>query len=379
MIPTGSKLWFGVTGFALAAAVAYFAASRGEELGTMILLALAVAGFTLGVLLSLVRDGDPSADQRGPVTDRQGASAGTAVVAPGRVQLAAAWPAMAAVGAAVVAVGLATGGVLAYVGVVLLVAAGVEWMVQAWAERATPDATANRELRNRLMYPFEIPLLAAAVIGLVVIAFSRVLLAVSKVGSTVIAIVVAALILGAGFLLTSRPKLSSSLLTVVVAVGVIGLLGGGIVGAVVGEREFEEHEGEGDSEGEGEGGVEVVVSASSTTDYDEVVLNVPLDQAVTIVFENDQGGVQHNVHIVEPVDFEPGELITGPAVTSQVVTFDEAGEYTFVCDVYPEMEGVIQVVDQPADGEAPGQGADFDDLDGDEPDTGNDESEEEGS
>lgn len=378
MIPTGSKLWFGVTAFALAAAVAYFAASRGEELGTMVLLALAVAGFTLGVLSALVRDGDPHPDQGGPVTDRQGASAGTAVVAPGRVQLAAAWPAMAAVGAAVIAVGLATGGVLAYVGVVLLVAAGVEWMVQAWAERATDDATANRELRNRLMYPFEIPLLAAAVIGLVVIAFSRVLLAVSKVGSTVVAIVVAALILGAGFLLTSRPKLSSSLLTVVVAVGVIGLLGGGIVGAVVGEREFEVHEGEGNEE-EGEGGVEVVVSASNTTDYDEDVLNVPLDQAVTIVFENEQGGVQHNVHIVEPVDFEPGELITGPAATSQVVTFEEAGEYTFVCDVYPEMEGVIEVVDQPADGGEPGQGADFDDLDGDEPDTGGDESEGAGS
>jgi plastocyanin len=199
------------------------------------------------------------------------------------------------------------------------------------------------------------------------------LLAVSKIGSTVVAIVVASVILGVAFLITSRPKLSSSLLTAVVAIGAIGLLGGGIVGAVAGEREFEAHEEEGGHGGEGESDapVEIVVSASNTSDFDEAELTVPVGFPVRLVFENNQGGVQHNVHITEPVDLEPLELITGPASTEAELTFDEAGDYTFICDVHPNMEGTIVAVLQPASDEAPdegteGGGASVDELDGDD-------------
>ncbi|MEX2659325.1 MAG: cupredoxin domain-containing protein [Acidimicrobiales bacterium] len=374
MIPTGSKLWFGVSGFALVATVVYFLASRGEELGSMVLLSLAVAGFTLGLLASLIGDGDvPAPRAASPDEDMTPA----VVTAPRGVQLAAAWPAFAAVGAGVVAVGLATGGILAYVGFGLLLAAGIEWMVQAWAERATADPSANRELRNRLMYPIEIPVLAAVTIAFVIIAFSRVLLAVSKVGSTVVAIVVAIVILGVAFIVTSRPKLSSSLLTVVVALGVIGLLGGGIIGAVAGEREFEAHHGEDDhAEGEGESAVELFISADTTAGFNEEDLTVPVGEPVTIIFQNNQGGVQHNVHVIEPVELEPGPIITGPDTVEHVVTFEEEGEYTFICDVHPNMEATITAVDQPAEGSAeegePEEGslgdggAGVDELDGDD-------------
>jgi plastocyanin len=381
VIPTGSKLWFGVAGFALVATVVYFAASRGEELGSMVLLSLTLAAFTLGLLASLIGDGDVladgtrRADRSAAAGDERSAPAGTMVTAAGRTQLAASWPALAAVGAGLVAVGLATGGLLRYLGVALLLAAGIEWMVQAWAERATGDPVTNREVRNRLMYPIEIPVLAAAAIGLVIIAFSRVLLAVSKVGSTVVAIVVASVILGIAFLLAARPKLSSSLLTVVVAVGALGLLGGGIVGAVAGEREFEVHEAEGEHGGEAvESTVEIVVTASNTSDYDDEELNVPVGEPVTIRLENVQGGVQHNVHIVEPVDLEPGPLVTGPGTGEQVVTFEEEGEYVYVCDVHPSMEGEITAVDQPGSAEEEespdegeeGGGAGVDELDGED-------------
>ncbi|MDQ3385227.1 MAG: cytochrome c oxidase subunit 4 [Actinomycetota bacterium] len=381
MIPTGSKLWFGVAGFALVATVAYFIASNGEEYGSMVLLSLVVAAFTLGLLSSFIGDGDLR-DQRGP----EGATDGQVALADGPghsvgSQLAAAWPVMAAVGVGVAVVGLATGGLLLYLGLLLVVAAGVEWMVQAWAERATPDPDENRSLRNRLMYPIEIPVLAAAAIGVVIVAFSRVLLAVSKVGSTVVAIVVAVLILGAAFLVTSRPRLSSSLLTAVVGIGVLGLLGGGIVGAVAGERSFEVHEGE-EHGGEGEGGegegvaAEALMSASNTSGYDEDLINVPSGVPVTFTFENRQGGVQHNVHITEPEDLAQTDVITGPASTTFEVTFEEPGEFTFVCDVHPAMEGTIEAVEQPSEGggaeseEAPdegseGGGAGVDELDGD--------------
>lgn len=374
MIPTGSKLWFGVAGFALVATAAYFLASNGEEYGSMVLLSLVVAGFTLGLLLSLIGDGDERSPAGGaPVGG--GAPEGTgAPVSTAVLQLAAAWPVMAAVGAGLAVVGLATGGLLLYLGLLLVAAAGAEWMVQAWAERATADPEHNRSLRNRLMYPVEIPVLAVAAVAVVVIAFSRVLLAVSKVGSTVVAIVVATAILGAAFLITSRPRLSSSLLTVVVGLGVIGLLGGGIVGAVAGEREFEVHEEEG--EGGGEGAVaEVLISASNTTAYDEELINVPSGTPVTFTFENRQGGVQHNVHVTEPEEVVQSDVVTGPDEITFEATFEEPGEYTFVCDVHPAMEGTIEAVEQQSEGgdapeEAPdegseGGGAGVDELDGD--------------
>ena len=370
MIPTGSKLWFGVAAFALVAAAAYFLASNGEEYGAMVLLSLVVAAFTLGLLLSFIRDGDLS--PRG---------AGDAEAVPAQAtgpQLAAAWPVLAAVGVGLTVVGLAAGGLLLYLGLLLVAAAGIEWMVQAWAERATADPEHNQSLRNRLMYPVEIPVLAAAVIAVVIIAFSRVLLAVSKVGSTVVAIVVAAAILGAAFLITSRPRLSSSLLTVVVGLGVVGLLGGGIVGAVAGEREFEVHEAEAHGEGEGgggeESGAEALITASNTSAYDEDLINVPSGVPVTFTFENRQGGVQHNVHITEPEDLVQSDVVTGPDSITFEATFEEPGEYTFVCDVHPEMEGTIEAVEQASEEEeapeeAPdegseGGGAGVDELDG---------------
>ena len=362
MIPTGSKLWFGVAGFALAAAVTYFIAGNGEAYGSMVLVSLVVAGFTLGLLSSLIGDGDVAGAATG-----DGAAAlgqGSTVAAPGGLQLAAAWPALGAVGVGVAIVGLATGGLLLYIGLLLVAAAGAEWMVQAWAERATPDHEHNRALRNHLMYPIEIPVLAATTIAVVVIAFSRVFLAVPKAGSTVIAIGVATVILAAAFLVTSRPKLSSSLLTGVVVLGAVGLLGGGIVGAVAGEREFEAHGEEGaGSEGGGGGGeaAEALISASDVTGFDEDLIDVPAGVSVTITFENRQGGVQHNVHVTEPEDLVQGSLITGPDSTSFEVTFEESGDYTFICDVHPNMVGTIRATDKPTEGaalpEAPTEGS----------------------
>ena len=372
MIPTGSKLWFGVAGFALVAAVAYFIASDGEEHGSMVLLSLALAGFTLGLLSSFLRDGDLPAPRS--LSDEVPPSEGAVATAPARVELTAAWPALLAVGLGVAAVGLAVGNLLLYLGLLLAVAAGVEWMVQAWAERATGDPARNRELRNRLMSPFEIPVLAAAVIAVVIIAFSRVLLAVPKAGSTVFAIVVAVVILGAAFLITSRPRLSSSLITGVVVLGAIGLLGGGIVGGVAGEREFEEHGAEEDHGGEGEGEVRALITASNTADYDEDEVNVPAGVPVTVEFRNEQGGVQHNVHLTEPEDIV-SDLVIGPASTTFEVTFDEPGEYTYNCDVHPAMEAAFVVVDQPLEGQdtteedpdegSEGGGSGVGDLDGD--------------
>ncbi len=248
MVNTGSRFWFGVTALGLIGAVVYFAASGGEKYGTLVLGFTAVAAGMLGAASIVLRDGNVAlAAADGPGQER---------AAPIVPRFPAAWPAVAALGTGVTVVGLAAGGALLYVGLGILGITLAEWMVQSWAERATTDADVNRRLRNRVMFPVEIPVVSLLGIGVAVIAFSRVLLAVSKTGSTVIAIVVASAIFGVGILLNARPRVSSSLLTAVVVIGAVGLLAGGIVSAVAGEREFEHHGEEHAEEGATEQGEE---------------------------------------------------------------------------------------------------------------------------
>jgi uncharacterized membrane protein (DUF485 family) len=210
--------------------------SGGEERGLLVLLGVASAAAVVGSLLVWIRDGD--------VTTAAGAADEQAATGPTATEsgpLPAAWPAIAALGVAVTVVGLAAGGLLLYVGLGILAIAVIEWMVQGWAERATPDAVENVALRNRIMYPLEIPILGLLIVGVVLLAFSRVLLALPKEGSTIAAIAVATLILLAAIAVATRPRVSSSLLTGVLVLGAVALLGGGVVGAVAGEREIEEH------------------------------------------------------------------------------------------------------------------------------------------
>ena len=233
MVNTGSRFWFGVTALGFLGAVVYFLASGGEKYGTVVLGFTAVAAAMLGVTSIVLRDGNVALSAAdGPGQER---------ALPIVPRFPSAWPAVAALGAGVTVVGLAAGGALLYVGMAILGVTLVEWMVQSWAESATTDPYVNRRLRNRVMFPVEIPVVALLGIAVAVLAFSRVLLAASQTGSTIIAVVVASVIFGVGILLNARPRVSSSLIAGLAVVGALGLLAGGIVSAVVGEREFEHH------------------------------------------------------------------------------------------------------------------------------------------
>ncbi len=86
----------------------------------------------------------------------------------------------------------------------------VEWTAQAWADKATGDPAANREIRNRLMNPIEVPAAGLLAVALVVVAFSRVFLTVSSENAVWVATGLAAVIFIVGVLVASRPKLSSN-------------------------------------------------------------------------------------------------------------------------------------------------------------------------
>ncbi|MBL8776031.1 MAG: cupredoxin domain-containing protein [Acidimicrobiales bacterium] len=82
----------------------------------------------------------------------------------------------------------------------------------------------------------------------------------------------------------------------------------------------------------------VIVADNIAWDTDE--LEAPADTDYTIVIDNQDQGVQHNLNIKD-TDFKT-ELETG--VSAQVLQINlPAGEYDYICDLHPNMAGTLTV------------------------------------
>jgi hypothetical protein len=248
MLTTGSKYFFFLGAAALGGGAAYGWGSRGglngvltlgqgggvgDHIGVMVFFLAAATAFFIGGALLAFRDADAEAVQQLARSEQ--------VPEVGTPQGASYWPALGAVSAAVVAVGLVTGSLLVLFGLIVGFVVLLEWMVSSWADRATGDPAVNRSIRNRLMYPIEIPVFGAIGIVVLVLCVSRVLLALSKNAASAAAIVFAALVLTAAFIIAASPKAARTIVAIVVALGSIGVLAGGIIGAAQGSRDFEKH------------------------------------------------------------------------------------------------------------------------------------------
>lgn len=249
MVTTASKLLFPAAFVALVASWIYGLGTDGQILGVLFLGLKGsvgeVAGYTilqfvagallaLGVAASVLRDADPEAQAAAARLE-----ALPPAVAPAGVTY---WPVLGALGMTVAAVGLVASPVLFVIGLIGVGLVLLEWMVSAWSERATGDASVNRQIRNRLMFPIEIPVLGALAVLTLVVSISRVFLAVSRTSSSVVAIVVACLVLGLGFLVAYRPRLGKDAIAALLVVVAGLVIAGGVIGAASGSREFEPHE-----------------------------------------------------------------------------------------------------------------------------------------
>jgi len=260
MITTGSKFFYGVAALLAFAAVVYGYASGGggvgpisfgykggvgEHLGYGILLAGAVSALFAGFCVTAFRDADP---------EPTAALLGVDTVPDATPTSSSFWPVVGAFGVVLTVVGVVLNNVFFVAGLIALGAVAIEWTMQAWAERATGDPAVNREIRNRIMFPIEVPLAGALAIAVVVIGYSRVFLAVSKLGAVWIALAIAATIFIIGTILSLRPRIRTDLVAGVLAAAAVVTIGLGIFGAVAGEREFhdlsEEHAEESGSEAE---------------------------------------------------------------------------------------------------------------------------------
>jgi len=247
MFTTGSKFLIGSAVLATVAAIAYGVTQDGV-MGTIGLVSAAVAlSFLAGVNL-FTRDSNVWADEVESVET---------VAAAARPASNSIWPMGFAVGAVVLTVGLVTYQAVFIIGLVLMLAAGAEWTAQSWADRASADTGYNAEVRNRIANPLEFPLGAAIGIGLVIYAFSRIMLWLSKT-NTVIAFAVAGIvILTLAFVFVSRPNAKPRVVAAILGIGVVGIVAGGAAAGVDGEREIEEHE---TTTGLEEEGVEICTS-----------------------------------------------------------------------------------------------------------------------
>ena len=259
MLTTGFKLWFGFFVAAFSAAVFAGYTSGATETGpislgwkggvgnhvTYVLFVVAAAVFgLLGIIAVAFRDAD---------SESVAEVLGVDTPPPAQTQVGSSiWPVLGALGVATLVVGLVVSSALFVVGLLMLVAVSLEWTMTNWSERATGDPEVNSELRERLLRPVEIPILALAGIGVLVLAMSRVLLASSVNGAVLVAGAVGVCVFGAAFVFSRRPNISRRLVSTILILSCVAVLVAGIVAAATGERKFHQQGG-----GSGGGHVEV--------------------------------------------------------------------------------------------------------------------------
>jgi plastocyanin len=96
-----------------------------------------------------------------------------------------------------------------------------------------------------------------------------------------------------------------------------------------------------------EGGQVTVVADDIAWDVD--CLEAPAGAPLTIVIDNQDDGVPHNMHVKDAPGGPKTDLEAGPVTQELDVTLD-AGDYEFVCDIHPNMVGTLTMAEaDPAD------------------------------
>jgi plastocyanin len=192
------------------------------------------------------------------------------------------------------------------------------------------------EFRKRVLVPAALPIVAAGAIGVLALAFSRVLLAVPEAGSTILAMLLAAMILAVcGVIAASGSGLKRSQ-RVLALFGGVAMLGAGVAGASIGIREIAPH------------GLEVEVAAEGIK-FDTETISLPANTEVSLVFVNNDANTPHDIDIFADDSFSPpalfdGEIFTGIATKTYTVPPLEVGTYAFRCSIHVnEMTGTVAV------------------------------------
>ena len=93
--------------------------------------------------------------------------------------------------------------------------------------------------------------------------------------------------------------------------------------------------------GDGSGAVTIV--AEDIT-FDTTEVSATLGESLDITFDNRDEGLAHSLHVRDTATGDQKtEIAEGPVTQALSVSFDEAGEHQYFCDVHPFMTGTITV------------------------------------
>jgi hypothetical protein len=219
MFKVGSKLFLGLTGFSALTLVAYLIFVERLALGGVALSMVFATLVGLSAVVIIVNDGDNEVQPRDASLVR-----------------ASMWPLITVAGVVLLILGLVVAQVYFIFGIVVVLAALTEWLVQAWSESASDDAAHNDSARRRLLHPIEFPVIATLGLGVIIFAFSRIMLAISKSAGAVAFMVLSSLVLLVGAIFALRPALKSAIVSGICVVGAVGIVAGGIAGQGAGLR-----------------------------------------------------------------------------------------------------------------------------------------------
>ena len=232
MFATGSKLLIGSSVLATVAAIVY-GITQNEALGIVGLVSAACALALLAGVNVWAADSNLSALDATAVATSEASDN-----RPG----SSIWPMVFAVGAVAVLLGLVSQQSIFTIGLIILLAAGAQWAVQAWAESASTDSTTNAAIRGRLANPLEYPLLGAVAVGGMAYALSRMMLWLSKTNTVIAFVVLAILVASIAFIFAFRPSVKRGAISGALALGAVAIVAGGVAAGIDGEREIHEHE-----------------------------------------------------------------------------------------------------------------------------------------
>lgn len=79
--------------------------------------------------------------------------------------------------------------------------------------------------------------------------------------------------------------------------------------------------------------------------FDVTALDAVVGEALSITFDNREDGIAHNLHVEGTATGDAKtDIEEGPTTQTLDVSFDEAGEFEYLCDVHPQqMRGTVTV------------------------------------
>jgi plastocyanin len=323
-----SKLYFTVAAIAVVVGFGYVV-GNSDRVGFTALVVAGVAAVALGLAAyafvprePLAAIGEEPAEVRpADTTDTAGASN---------------WPLLGALALGLIAAGAASNAILILLGVVIGLVAAFSWLGQVWREHPSWTQDMTDRINERFVVPFGLPGTIFLLVGIGVISLSRLFLAVPREVAPFIGAGLAFALLGAFYLLSTR-RIARPALASLATLGVALVLGAGIAGATMGEREFHHESGEGEFR-----------LVAENIEFDKDALDFPAATEVTLKFENKEA-VPHNVSIYKSkggdVIFE-GEILNNAGEADYEFETPAAGTYYFQCDVHPDqMNGTVNVTE----------------------------------